>query len=108
MSSVREAGDVLGLDPTSTTAKSTNKVSLSKATAQVNTSLIIVLCDSLILHDIISFNSDTRAMHVNQHNMRAVNFVGARSQNFSAHESSERSHRLDNTAFAEMQKNLVT
>lgn len=40
MASARAAVDVLGLDPTSTTAKCTNKVSLSNAPAQVSHHLL--------------------------------------------------------------------
>ena len=53
MASVRAAVDVVGLDPISTTVKCTNKVSPSKALAQVPTPFIIVLYNSLIHH--ISF-----------------------------------------------------
>ena len=53
MESVRATVDEVGLDPTSTTVKSISKVSPSKTTAQVPTSLAIILRYSAILYEIL-------------------------------------------------------
>lgn len=86
MTSVREAVDEVGLEPTSTTADkssmTTNKFNTSKAAVQVLTSLTVVLSDSAILRDILGIIPDTHTRHANLHKM-CVNggFVQARSSN---------------------------
>ena len=58
MASVLVEVDVVGLDPTSTTAnKSTNKLNPPKVALQVLTFLTIVLSYSAILYAIISFST---------------------------------------------------
>ena len=58
MASVLVEVDVVGLDPTSTTAnKSTNKLNPPKVALQVLTFLTIVLSYSAILHAIIPFST---------------------------------------------------
>ena len=70
MENVKAAVDVLGLDPVSTAAKSTNEVSPSKAKGQVSSSLSRSFASShVILHNVVIL--DTHARFVNQHNLPA-------------------------------------
>ena len=61
MANVKAAVDVLGLDPVSTTAKSTNEVSSSKAKGQVSNCLSRCFASGhVILHNVVILDTHAR------------------------------------------------